>query len=163
MRLAGKTALVTGGSRGIGKAIVWALAREGAKVAFIYRSNKEAADQLVSDLELDQREASAGLADDRQFFSRVAERSFGNIAWFESGAGCDCARGCESGDHATDKTSALHNSSFGQKTSLSKDHSTCGLSESPLALQNPGTPVTGQRLAVVTNSEIACPDLSQPC
>ena len=63
MRLAGKTALVTGGSRGIGKAIVWALAREGAKVAFIYRSNKEAADQLVSDLELDQREASAIQAD----------------------------------------------------------------------------------------------------
>ena len=63
MRLAGKTALVTGGSRGIGKAIVWALAREGAKVAFIYRSNKEAADQLVSDLELDQRETSAFQAD----------------------------------------------------------------------------------------------------
>ncbi|MCH7686369.1 MAG: 3-oxoacyl-[acyl-carrier-protein] reductase [Planctomycetes bacterium] len=63
MRLAGKTALVTGGSRGIGKAIVWALAREGAKVAFIYRSNTEAADQLVSDLELDQREASAIQAD----------------------------------------------------------------------------------------------------
>ena len=63
MRLAGKTAIVTGGSRGIGKAIVWALAREGANVAFIYRSNKEAADQLVSDLELDQREASAIQAD----------------------------------------------------------------------------------------------------
>jgi 3-oxoacyl-[acyl-carrier protein] reductase len=63
MRLAGKTALVTGGSRGIGKAIVWALAREGAKVAFIYRSNTEAAEQLVSDLELDQREAIAIQAD----------------------------------------------------------------------------------------------------
>jgi 3-oxoacyl-[acyl-carrier protein] reductase len=63
MRLAGKTALVTGGSRGIGKAIVWALAREGANVAFIYRSNTEAADQLVSDLELDQREAIAIQAD----------------------------------------------------------------------------------------------------
>jgi len=59
MKLAGRTALVTGGSRGIGKAIVWALAQEGAKVAFVYRSSEEAARQLVSDLELDQREAIA--------------------------------------------------------------------------------------------------------
>ncbi len=63
MRLAGKTALVTGGSRGIGRAIVWALAREGAKVAFVYHSNVEAAEQLVSELELDQHEAIALQAD----------------------------------------------------------------------------------------------------
>ncbi len=59
MKLAGRTALVTGGSRGIGKGIVWALAREGAKVAFTYNSNQEAADELVRELELDQREAIA--------------------------------------------------------------------------------------------------------
>lgn len=63
MKLAGKVALVTGGSRGIGKAVVLALAREGAKVAFVYRSNSEAAERLVSDLELDQREAIALPAD----------------------------------------------------------------------------------------------------
>jgi 3-oxoacyl-[acyl-carrier protein] reductase len=63
MKLAGRVALVTGGSRGIGKAIVWALAKEGAKVAFVYRSNQEAADKLVSDLELDQHEALAIQAD----------------------------------------------------------------------------------------------------
>lgn len=63
MKLAGRVALVTGGSRGIGKSIVWALAKEGAKVAFIYHSNKEAADKLVADLELDQHEVLAIQAD----------------------------------------------------------------------------------------------------
>jgi len=59
MKLSGRTAIVTGGSRGIGRAIVEALAKEGAKVAFVYRSNKEAADELVKELELDQREVMA--------------------------------------------------------------------------------------------------------
>lgn len=63
MKLAGKVALVTGGSRGIGKAIVQALAGEGARVAFTYNSNEEAATGLVKELELDQREALAFKAD----------------------------------------------------------------------------------------------------
>lgn len=59
MKLAGKTALVTGGSRGIGRAVVRGLAAEGAKVAFTYNSNADAANELVKELELDQREAVA--------------------------------------------------------------------------------------------------------
>ena len=43
MKLKGRIALVTGGSRGIGKAIALALAYEGAKVAINYQSNEEAA------------------------------------------------------------------------------------------------------------------------
>jgi 3-oxoacyl-[acyl-carrier protein] reductase len=45
-----QTALVTGGSRGIGRQIVLSLASGGAKVAFVYRGNKEAAESLVSEV-----------------------------------------------------------------------------------------------------------------
>ena len=45
--LAGKTALVTGGSRGIGAAIAEELARAGAAVVVGYRSGRDEAEQLV--------------------------------------------------------------------------------------------------------------------
>ena len=50
MKVSERVALVTGGSRGIGKAIVIALAKAGAKVAFVYQSNKDSADALVTEL-----------------------------------------------------------------------------------------------------------------
>ena len=55
--LSGTTALVTGGTRGIGRAVVLALASAGAKVAFTYRASSEAADALVSELEAGGTEA----------------------------------------------------------------------------------------------------------
>jgi len=46
--LGGRTAIVTGGSRGIGRAIVELLAAEGVDVTFFYRDNVAAADSVVA-------------------------------------------------------------------------------------------------------------------
>jgi NAD(P)-dependent dehydrogenase (short-subunit alcohol dehydrogenase family) len=48
--LRGKVALVTGGSRGLGAAICRALVRHGARVAFSYSKNEEAASALLEEL-----------------------------------------------------------------------------------------------------------------
>lgn len=48
--LTGKVALVQGGSRGIGAAIVRRLAREGAKVAFTYVSSSASAEALAGEI-----------------------------------------------------------------------------------------------------------------
>ena len=48
--LEGKTAIITGGSRGIGKAIVEVFVKQGANVAFTYSSSSEAAKIIESEL-----------------------------------------------------------------------------------------------------------------
>ena len=50
MRLKDQVAIVTGGSRGIGRAIVKALAADGAKVACVYRGNQQAAETLAQEV-----------------------------------------------------------------------------------------------------------------
>jgi 3-oxoacyl-[acyl-carrier protein] reductase len=61
--LNGKIALVTGGSRGIGRSIVRHLAENGADVAFTYRSRKEEADTLVAEVHAKGRKAIAFQSD----------------------------------------------------------------------------------------------------
>ena len=50
-RLTGKIAIVTGGSRGIGRAIALRLAREGAEIGLCYRSNSDQARQTAAEIE----------------------------------------------------------------------------------------------------------------
>lgn len=62
-KLSNKTALVTGGSRGIGAGIVRQLAQEGANVVFTYVSSSEKAAALVKEVEAYGVKASAIKAD----------------------------------------------------------------------------------------------------
>ncbi len=61
--LLGKVALVTGGSRGIGRAVALRLADDGAYVAVNYRSDKAAADAVVADIQAAGGKAFALCAD----------------------------------------------------------------------------------------------------
>ena len=53
MSIAGKNAIVTGGSRGIGAAIARALAKDGADVAISYAASKDRAEAVVEELKGD--------------------------------------------------------------------------------------------------------------
>ena len=73
MRLEGKRALVTGGSRGIGRAIALGLAREGANVAVNYRRSRGDAESAVREIERMGRRAVAvqGSTDSRADVERL--------------------------------------------------------------------------------------------
>ncbi|MEM9628791.1 MAG: SDR family oxidoreductase [Pseudomonadota bacterium] len=79
--LTGKTALVTGGARGIGAAIVERFVAEGVKTAFTYVSNKDAADSLAARLGDDVVAIQADAADPDMTARAVekAVKSFGHI------------------------------------------------------------------------------------
>jgi 3-oxoacyl-[acyl-carrier protein] reductase len=59
MKLTGKNAVVTGGGRGVGRAICLAFAQEGANVVVNYAGNRQAADEVVAMIEKMGRKAVA--------------------------------------------------------------------------------------------------------
>ena len=90
--LAGKTALITGATRGIGRAIALRFAAEGADVAFTYRSQHEAAQSLISELEAMGVRAKAYTSDAASFEDahKVVEdvkETFGRIDVLVNNAG----------------------------------------------------------------------------
>src|ERR1700686_575412 len=91
-RLAGKIALVTGASRGIGRAIAMALAKEGAAIAVNYRVSESEAKRVVEELNalgaktmLAQANVSNG-SETREMVQRVV-KSWGRIDVMVNNAG----------------------------------------------------------------------------
>ncbi len=90
--LTGKTALVTGATRGIGRAIALTFASEGADVAFTYRSQHEAAQSLIDEIEALGVKAKAYTSDAADFEDahKVVEdvkAAFGHIDVLVNNAG----------------------------------------------------------------------------
>jgi 3-oxoacyl-[acyl-carrier protein] reductase len=93
-RLGGKSALVTGGSRGIGAAIARRLAAEGAAVAINYRSGQDAAEALAKELSADGGRAVAlqGDVSDPATLRELVDqttRAFGDLDILVSNAGVE--------------------------------------------------------------------------
>jgi len=90
--LSGRSAVVTGGSRGIGRAIALRLAEQGADVAFSYRGNEDAAKDTAAALEAFGRKALPVQADvskpeSADALIKVALEAFGKIDILVNNAG----------------------------------------------------------------------------
>jgi 3-oxoacyl-[acyl-carrier protein] reductase len=88
----GRTAIVTGGSRGIGRAIARELAARGASVAFSFTRSRELADQLVAEIEKEGGRALGCQADVTDFTAAEAmvksvKTEFGSIDYLVNNAG----------------------------------------------------------------------------
>lgn len=91
-KLEGRNAIITGGSRGIGKGIALAFAREGANIIFSYHANRSAAEETKTQIERFGVKAFCFQADvgDEQAVATMAEavrREFGAIHILVNNAG----------------------------------------------------------------------------
>jgi 3-oxoacyl-(acyl-carrier-protein) reductase len=105
-KLEGRTALVTGGSRGIGRAIALALAEEGADVAINYVSAEAPARAVVAEIEKLGRRAVLAQADvgDYPDTFRMAQevlREFGHLDILVNNAGINSDKTFVKMDHAS--------------------------------------------------------------
>jgi 3-oxoacyl-(acyl-carrier-protein) reductase len=106
MKLTGRTALVTGGSRGIGRAIALALAEEGADVAVNYVSSEAAARDVIASITKMGRRAMPAQADVSDFPDtfRMAQnvlKEFGHLDILVNNAGINSDKTFVKMDHAS--------------------------------------------------------------
>lgn len=88
----GRAAIVTGGSRGIGRAIVKELSARGASVAFAFSKNNEMADSLVSEIQEAGGRARAFQSDitdskAAEEMVRAVKGEFGSVDYLVNNAG----------------------------------------------------------------------------
>ena len=106
MQLEGRTALVTGASRGIGRAIALALAAEGADVAVNYVSSEATAKEVVDEIQRMGRRALLAQADvaDYPDTFRMAQnilKEFGHLDILINNAGINSDKTFVKMDHAS--------------------------------------------------------------
>ncbi len=92
MKLEGKNAVVTGGGRGVGRAISLAFAQEGANVVVNYAGNQKAADEVVEMIKGMGRKAVAvkgdvGIEEDATRIIETCVQNFGSIDILVNNAG----------------------------------------------------------------------------
>ena len=106
MQLNGRTALVTGASRGIGRAIALSMAQEGADVAVNYVSNEGAAKEVVERIHAMGRKsmlAQADVADYPDTYRMAQEvlKQFGHLDILINNAGINSDKTFVKMDHAS--------------------------------------------------------------
>lgn len=117
-RFAGKVALVTGSSRGIGRALALTLARDGASVAINYNRNAELAEEVVGEVKRLGGQAFAVQANMEEptaideLFERVAAE-FGRLDFFVANAAASSFKKIEDlKAHNLDRSYALNVRAF---------------------------------------------------
>ncbi len=90
--LKGKTAVITGASRGIGKAVAVRLGKAGANLVLNYRSNDIAMDELIESLEKEgikavKAKGDVSNPDDAKELMKIAKDTFGSVDILVNNAG----------------------------------------------------------------------------
>src|SRR5690348_15230780 len=87
MSFENQVAIVTGGSRGIGRAIVQMLAKSGAKVVFTYAQNKSKADEIADGETVIGVQADVAVFEDAKNLVKQVKERFNRIDILVNNAG----------------------------------------------------------------------------